>query len=73
MISQLDAITSTEYKDVYRQNKAEKTKILSVIEDGDVVKQAIIFNSTLTKTSVFYLKGNFNPNKLRAIFRNRTV
>lgn len=67
LITQMNAITTNNYKDVFRQNKPEKTKILSVIEDGDVVKQAIIFNSTLAKTSIFYLKGSFDPNKLKEI------
>ena len=37
------------------------------MEDVDVVKQAIIFNSTLNKTSVFYLKGRFDPNQIRKL------
>lgn len=65
LITQMNAVTTNSYKDVFRQNKPEKTKILSVIEDGDVVKKAIIFNSSLDKTTVFYLKGSFDPNKLR--------
>lgn len=65
LISQMNLVTTNSYKDVFRQNKPEKTKILSVIEDGDVVKKAIIFNSSLDKTTIFYLKGSFDPNKLR--------
>lgn len=67
LITQMNAVTTNSYKDIFRQNKPEKTKILSVIEDGDVVKKAIIFNSTLDKTTVFYLKGSFDPNKLRQV------
>lgn len=67
LVNQMNLVTANRYTDILRQNEPEKTKILSVIEDGDVVKQAIIFNSTLAKTSVFYLKGSFDPNKLKKL------
>lgn len=67
LIQSMNAVTANKYTDILRQNKPEKTKIVSVIEDGDVVKKAIIFNSTLAKTSVFYLKGRFDPNKLKSL------
>lgn len=67
LIQSINAVTNSNYTDILRQNSIDKTKILSVIEDGDVVKKAIIFNSTLSKTSVFYLKGSFDPNKLKSL------
>ena len=67
LIHQMNLVTATRYTDILRQNTPERTKILSVIEAGYVVKQAIVFNSTLEKTSVFYLKGSFDPNQLRKI------
>lgn len=67
LISEMNLVTANNYTDMLRVNKPEKTKILSVVEAGDVVKKAIIFNSSTQKTSVFYLKGNFDPNKLRQI------
>lgn len=67
LVNQINLVTANRYKDILRQNEPEKTKILSVIEDGNVVKKAIIFNSTLAKTSVFYLKGSFDPNKLKKL------
>ncbi len=63
----MNLVTTDNFTDILRQNTLEKTKIISVKEDGDVVTQAIIFNSTLAKTSVFYLKGSFDPNKIKAI------
>ncbi|MCH3882863.1 MULTISPECIES: DUF4252 domain-containing protein [Tenacibaculum] len=67
LINQMGLVTTNKYTDILRENKVDKTKILSVVEDGDVVKEAIIFNSTLAKTSVFYLKGSFDPNTLKEI------
>jgi len=40
---------------------------VSVKEKGDFVSQAIIFNSTKEKTTVFYLKGNFDPNRIKTL------
>jgi hypothetical protein len=65
LISEMDLVTTNKFTDILRTNEVDKTKIISVIEDGDTVTQAIIFNSTLAKTSVFYLKGRFDPNKLK--------
>ena len=67
LIQEMDLVTANNFTDILRTNAVEKTKIISVIEDGDVVTKAIIFNSTLAKTSVFYLKGRFDPNKLKQL------
>ncbi|KGL58716.1 DUF4252 domain-containing protein [Polaribacter sp. Hel1_85] len=67
LIQEMDLVTTNNFTDILRTNTVEKTKIVSVKEDGDVVTQAIIFNSTLAKTSVIYLKGRFDPNKLKQL------
>lgn len=67
LIQQMNTVTTNKYTDILHKNNVNATKILSVIEDGTVVKQAIIFNSTLAKTSVFYLKGSFDPNNLKKL------
>jgi len=67
LIQQMNAVTSSKYTDMLRKNTEEKTKIVSVIENGDKVSEAIIFNTALDKSSVFYLKGNFDPNTLKKI------
>jgi len=67
LIQQMNAVTASNYKDILRKNTEEKTKIVSVIEDGDKVSEAIIFNTTLAKSSVFYLKGSFDPNTLKKV------
>ncbi|MEE9407098.1 MAG: DUF4252 domain-containing protein [Polaribacter sp.] len=67
LINEMNLVTNANFTDMLRSNQPEKTKIISVKEDGDVVIQAIIFNSTLAKTSVFYLKGRFDPNKIKQL------
>ncbi|MCL7753805.1 DUF4252 domain-containing protein [Polaribacter sp. Z022] len=67
LIEEMDLVTANNFTDILRTNTVDKTKIISVKENGDVVTQAIIFNSTLAKTSVIYLKGNFDPNKIKQL------
>ena len=67
LIQEMDLMTNNSFTDILSTNTVEKAKIISVKEDGNVVTQAIIFNSTLAKTSVIYLKGRFDPNKLKQL------
>ncbi len=67
LIQEIDLVTAHNFTDILRTNSVEKTKIISVKEDGNTVTQAIIFNTTLAKSSVFYLKGRFNPNQLKKL------
>ena len=67
LIQEMNLVTTNNFTDILRTNEVDKTKIISVKEDGEVVTQAIIFNSTLAKTSVFYLKGRFDPNQLKQL------
>ena len=53
LINEMNLVTANNFTDVLRKNTLEKTKILSVKENGDVVTQAIIFNSTLEKHLYF--------------------
>ncbi|WP_298879059.1 DUF4252 domain-containing protein [uncultured Polaribacter sp.] len=67
LIEEMDLVTANNFTDILRTNTVDKTKIISVKENGDVVTEAIIFNSTLAKASVIYLKGNFDPNKIKQL------
>lgn len=67
LINDINLVTANNYTDVLRSNTTEKTKVISVRENGDVVTHAIIFNSTLNKTSAFYLKGKFDPNRIKEL------
>ncbi|QTD37188.1 DUF4252 domain-containing protein [Polaribacter batillariae] len=67
LINDINLVTGNNFTDILRSNTVEKTKIVSVKEVGDVVTQAIIFNSTIKNTSVFYLKGRFDPNKIKEL------
>ncbi|PWH83061.1 hypothetical protein DIS18_00460 [Algibacter marinivivus] len=66
LISEMNAITNTGFTDVFRKNDLANTRIISVGEIGVVVTDVIIFNSTETETTAYYLQGNFDPEKIKS-------
>lgn len=65
IIEEMNAVTNSGYIDIFRKNEVNNTRIISVREFGVVVTDAIIFNSTETETTAFYLQGNFDPEKIK--------
>ena len=72
LIDEMNMVASNNYKDMFRKNTVENTKIISVKELGNIVTEAIVFDSKPTKTTVFYLKGKFDPDKIKA-FSNDSI
>ncbi|MFV9550465.1 DUF4252 domain-containing protein [Algibacter sp. PT7-4] len=66
LITEMNAVTHSGYTDVFRKNELEHTRIISVKELGAIVTDAIIFNSTETETTAYYLQGHFNPEKIKS-------
>lgn len=66
LIDEMNVVTGNKFTDMYRKNTVENTKIISVKEFGNVVTEAIVFDSKPEKTTVFYLKGEFDPAKIIA-------
>ena len=66
IIAEMNQITNTGFTDMFRKNELLNTRIISVREAGVVVTDAIIFNSNKTQTTAFYLKGNFDPEKIKS-------
>jgi sugar-specific transcriptional regulator TrmB len=65
LILEMSTVTNNGFTDVFRKNEAEHTRIISVREIGPVVTDAIIFNSSPTETTAYYLQGNFDPEKIK--------
>lgn len=65
LISEMNVVAKNNFIDMFRKNTVENTKIISVKEIGNTVTEAIVFDSKLTKTTVFYLKGKFNPEQIK--------
>ncbi len=72
IINDMNIVASNKYTDMYRRNTVENTKIISVKEIGNVVTEAIVFDSKIDKTTVFYLKGKFDPDKIKAFSDDAT-
>ena len=66
LISEMNAVTNSGFTDVFRKNDLANTRIISVGEIGVVVTDVIIFNSTETETTAYYLQGNFDPEKIKS-------
>ena len=64
---EINAITTDRFTDILRRNTDGRHKIVSVLEDGDVVKKLLIFTSLKDKNTALYLKGNFNPLQVKKL------
>jgi len=62
---QINNLVSNNFVDVFRKNEEHKRTLISVREKRDVVKEIIIYNNGTRTNSVFYLNGNFNPQRVR--------
>ena len=68
--NQINGLVSHRFIDVYRKNEETKRTLISVRENRDVVKEIIVYKNDEKSNSVFYLKGNFNPAKVREYVKN---
>ena len=66
LINEMNIVSSNKYTDMFRKNTVENTKIISVKELGNIVTEAIVFDSKLEKTTIFFIKGQFDPEKIKA-------
>ena len=72
LISEMNVVASSKFTDMFRKNTVENTKIISVKELGNIVTEAIVFDSKVDKTTVFYIKGQFDPDKIKAFSDDAT-
>lgn len=72
LIAEMNEVTNSGFTDVFRKNEVDNTRIISVVENREVVTNVIIFNSNETETAAYYLQGNFNPEKIRSFADEKT-
>jgi len=72
LITEMNVVANNSYTDMFRKNTVENTKIISVKEFGNVVTEAIVFDSKVNKTIVFYIKGKFDPDKIKVFSDDAT-
>lgn len=63
--NQINGLVSNNFIEVFRKNEDKKRTLVSIRENRDVVKEIIIYKNGLNNNSIFYFKGNFDPNKVR--------
>ena len=63
--NQINNLVSNSFVEIYRKNEDAKRTLISVRENRDVVKEIIIYKNGKKRNSVFYFKGNFDPNRVR--------
>jgi len=73
LITEMNVVASSRFTDMFRRNTVDNTKIISVKEFGNVVTEAIVFDSRIEKTTIFYIKGQFDPNKIKAFSDDATL
>jgi hypothetical protein len=67
IITEMNAVTSAGYLDMFRQNEVGNTRIISVKENGAVLTHVILFNCDEKEATAFYLKGRFDPEKIKSL------
>ena len=55
------------YTDVIRNNNADKKTLVSVKEKGDFIKEVLIHTHENNNHKIIFLKGNFDPNKIKSL------
>lgn len=63
--NQINGLVSNKFVEVFRKNEDKKRTLISVRENRDVVKEIIIYKNSEKNNSIFYFKGNFDPNRVR--------
>lgn len=68
---QMNSFTASSFIEVFRKNDELKRNIISIREKRDVVKEILIYNNDNTNGSFLYFNGNFDPEKVRALAKNK--
>ncbi len=61
------------YTDVVRNNSEEGNTLISVKEKGNSIKEVIIHKSSQNDHKILFLKGNFNPERIRQLASNNEL
>lgn len=67
IITEMNAVTSAGYLDMFRDNQVKNTRIISVKENGNVLTDVILFNCDEKEATAFYLQGRFDPDKIKTL------
>ncbi len=61
------------YKDMIRNNSEEGNTLIAVKEKGDIIKEVIIHKSSNNNHKILFLKGNFDPERIKQLAANNEL
>ncbi len=70
IIAQINGITRN-YTDVARNNTPGDRYLVAVKEKGDQITSIIIHSAKSNNQKIIYLKGHFNPNRIKELSNNQ--
>ncbi len=63
---EINKITNN-YTDILRKNTETKKVLISAKEKGDRIKELIIHNNSNNNHTILFLKGDFDPNRIKQL------
>ena len=67
MNQQFNQLTSSSFVEIFRKNDGPKRNVVAIRERGKTVRDILIFNNSELKGSLLYIRGNFDPAKVRSM------
>lgn len=68
--TEINSITNKHYTDILRKTEVDRKVIVSAKEIEGIVKELLYFKYQNNIINSFYLKGNFDSNKIRQLAEN---
>jgi hypothetical protein len=68
--TQMNAITGTNFIEIFRKNDQLKRNVISVREKKNSVKEILIYTNNTHQGSFLYFRGDFDPVKVREMAQN---
>ncbi len=63
--AEINQLTNERFTDILRKNDDFKRTLVSVREQGNVIREVIVHTTSGQKHTVLYLNGNFNPTTIK--------
>ncbi|MFD1293493.1 DUF4252 domain-containing protein [Lutibacter holmesii] len=67
---EINSITNKKYTDILRKTEIDQKTIISAKEIDGIVKELIYFKYQNNNVNSFYIKGNFDSNKIEQLVSN---
>ena len=68
--NQVSTLTAGSFIEIFRKNEGPKRNVVAIRERGNSVRDIMVFNNNELHGSLLYIKGNFDPEKVRSMARD---